>query len=546
MSFLRSSKSFVSFLENINENFGGLQIMGYLCSGILPEDRMKTKKNQLNIYYMKHSLLLSLLMFVCLGVFGQSSSVPPQKVTLNSIQSSISILQDSIRNLQMQVNNMREKVDTYQKIASDTTSYMHDDMSDMLTKIAIIMAIFGVAFPLYFNYRNEKYMENLIKDAKDKTEKAEKAYNSLENIKKEVEDSNNKSKALHYFVQASAESNINKAMDYYNRCINLNPIFAEAYNNRGILKHNTGDLEGALVDFTEAINHRRKYAEALNNRGIIYLEKGEMNKAELDFNEAIDNDNADAYLNRGLLNYQKGITKEANNDFDAAIRINQSFAEAYYVRGLWKYENDFNWDDAIRDIIKAKEYKPYVVEAYPNHNLLTGKMKELDKVIKGVDYSKDMTRLIQVPNNKQGSFNIPYFVKAIEREAFSQCTNLNSINIPESVIVIGDLAFCSCTSLTSIFIPNCVTEIGDHAFWGCTRLSLIYLPESEFKIGDYAFEDCTNLKEIHLKQTTPIIFTEYAFGNLDLSKITLYVPKGSGEAYRNSGFYNGFKEIIEE
>ncbi len=140
----------------------------------------------------------------------------------------------------------------------------------------------------------------------------------------------------------------------------------------------------------------------------------------------------------------------------------------------------------------------------------------------GALYTKDMTRLIAVPEV------------------------IASVEIPKSVTEIGEEAFVDCTSLTSIEIPDSVTEIGWNAFEGCTSLSSIVIPDSVTEIGEEAFASCVNLTEIHLKHTSPVDFSK-AFMDivdqiiLDLSKITLYVPKDSVEEYKKDSFYKQFK-----
>ena len=163
----------------------------------------------------------------------------------------------------------------------------------------------------------------------------------------------------------------------------------------------------------------------------------------------------------------------------------------------------------------------------------------------GVLYSKDMSILIAVPGGKE-SIEISESVTLIGNYAFFGCTSLTSIEIPDNVTKIWDFAFYGCTSLTSIEIPKSVTQIGANAFSGCTSLTSIKIPESLTEIGNCAFARCNNLKEIHFKHKTPKGFSEYAFEDFVKFKATIYVPKGSGEAYRNSGYYDGFKEIIEE
>ena len=82
-------------------------------------------------------------------------------------------------------------------------------------------------------------------------------------------------------------------------------------------------------------------------------------------------------------------------------------------------------------------------------------------------------------------------------------------------------SFEKCSSLTSIKIPSSVTEIGEYAFAGCNSLKSIY------------------------------VYTEYipstgtgAFDGCDSKNCTVYVPKGTYDAYWLSEF-GYFKNIVE-
>jgi hypothetical protein len=52
------------------------------------------------------------------------------------------------------------------------------------------------------------------------------------------------------------------------------PITALAYNNRGIVKRNKGDIDGAIADFDRAITINPKYANAYRNRVLRSKRKG--------------------------------------------------------------------------------------------------------------------------------------------------------------------------------------------------------------------------------------------------------------------------------
>ena len=111
---------------------------------------------------------------------------------------------------------------------------------------------------------------------------------------------------------------------------------------------------------------------------------------------------------------------------------------------------------------------------------------------------------------------------------------------------IGDSAFEYCSSLTSIEIPNSVTCIRDSVFLGCKSLTSIEISNSVKNFGRNAFWGCTNLKEIHLRNEHPedIEIEVHAF--YGLTDCTLYVPIGTGYAYRHDERFKVFKEIKTE
>ena len=154
------------------------------------------------------------------------------------------------------------------------------------------------------------------------------------------------------------------------------------------------------------------------------------------------------------------------------------------------------------------------------------------------------------------SIEIPNSIAKIENSAFYGCTGLTSIVIPNSVISIGSNAFQGCTGLTSIEIPNSVTEIGSSAFYGCSNLRSITLPEGLITIGGYAFYN-TGLSTMTIPSTVTSIGSYALAGKViycnlpapisvgtlinNASKVLLYVPKGTEDAFRQA---DGWKQFF--
>lgn len=200
------------------------------------------------------------------------------------------------------------------------------------------------------------------------------------------------------------------------------------------------------------------------------------------------------------------------------------------------------------------------------------------------------------------SINLPKSVTHIGKLAFQDCIRLTSMDIPESVISIGDAAFFGCSGLTQVKIPNSVTIIGEYVFYGCSSLESLSIPNSIKEIPDRfcdgcsrlinidipdgiitikreAFENCSNLKSVTIPQSVktiyggaflgcsnlseikcfakepPVLYSKNLYLEIDYGQIftekqfllsTLYVPKESLKAYRDSESWGNFVTIKED
>lgn len=145
-----------------------------------------------------------------------------------------------------------------------------------------------------------------------------------------------------------------------------------------------------------------------------------------------------------------------------------------------------------------------------------------------------------------GSLNsviIPNSVTSIGESAFYSC-GMTSVVIPNSVTNIGNSAFAYCSYLTSLDIPSSVTSIGYGAFNGCSGLTSVVIPSSVTSIGKRAFYNNINLLSIFSYITDVFVTGEEAFS--DCKKATLYVPRGTVEAYKLTADWNSISKIEEK
>ena len=190
-----------------------------------------------------------------------------------------------------------------------------------------------------------------------------------------------------------------------------------------------------------------------------------------------------------------------------------------------------------------------------------GKLSILDlsdaKIVEGGSayYSDRDDGFIYTSNNKLGdyvffdcsgltSLTLPSSVTKIGCYALSNCIGLTSLTLPSSVTEIGEHAFLNCRGLTNFTIPSGVTSIGTSAFFCCYGLISLTIPSSVTSIGGFAFNDCSGLTSIYAYMEKLPETGSNLFLGCDAKNCTVYVPKGTGDAYFWSSF-GYFDKIVE-
>ncbi len=84
-----------------------------------------------------------------------------------------------------------------------------------------------------------------------------------------------------------------RALDDFNRAIELKPRFYQAYANRALVERNMGDQAQAASDYNTALQLNPSYDVAYIGRGNLYRQAGRLDEAFRDFNKAIELDTTD-------------------------------------------------------------------------------------------------------------------------------------------------------------------------------------------------------------------------------------------------------------
>ncbi len=135
----------------------------------------------------------------------------------------------------------------------------------------------------------------------------------------------------------------------------------QALVNKGAKYWVKGMYKEAIAEFDKALQINPNLAEAYNDRGNVYADMGNLDQAISDYSNAIEiNPRARYYYNRGRVYGDKENFKLALLDFNKAIEINPKFVAAYNNRAIVYFlmkEYDKSWEDVNK--AKALGYKSH-------------------------------------------------------------------------------------------------------------------------------------------------------------------------------------------
>lgn len=137
-----------------------------------------------------------------------------------------------------------------------------------------------------------------------------------------------------YAYAGSGQSD--SAKIFYNKVIQLDPEYADAYNNLGVLWQQEREIDSALLNYEQAVLFAPEYPLYIRNRGIAREQLGQLELAMSDYNEAILLAPKDgiSYRVRGALYMTLDSLDAARRDFDQAWELGFEDPIQHYLQGV--------------------------------------------------------------------------------------------------------------------------------------------------------------------------------------------------------------------
>jgi predicted O-linked N-acetylglucosamine transferase (SPINDLY family) len=131
------------------------------------------------------------------------------------------------------------------------------------------------------------------------------------------------------------QGQLERAIELYEKCVELAPERAEAYYKRANALNALGRLELALEDYDRAISRNPSYTYAFCNRGSVLERLERRDEALVSFERALELDPKDAltHYNRGSVLKDLKRHEEALSSYAAALALNANYVEAHVNRG---------------------------------------------------------------------------------------------------------------------------------------------------------------------------------------------------------------------
>ncbi len=179
---------------------------------------------------------------------------------------------------------------------------------------------------------------------------------------------------------------LDEALRSYDKALALDPRDAITHYNRGVLLHEQKDWSGALHSYEQAIQFDPGRFHAHFNLGLVQRELQQWDAALASFERAIaiKPEIPAPYFNRGVLQQQRRQFAAALQSYEKAVALNPNLYQAYFKSGS-SYQELKDPDKALASYDRALAIRKEYPEAWLNRGIVLDDLRRPEEALASYD-----------------------------------------------------------------------------------------------------------------------------------------------------------------
>ena len=161
-----------------------------------------------------------------------------------------------------------------------------------------------------------------------------------------------------------------------------------------------------------------------------------------------------------------------------------------------------------------------------------------------IELHEGMTELFISGCKFAGELVLPSTIRQLKDEALAG-NKFRKIILDDNLTIIGDKVMADNERLETVVLSRNISRIPKSCFENCTMLNSITIPANVEIIDNKAFCRCIGLSTILCEATEPPAMGEDVFQDVNKDKISIEVPKGCVNKYKEAEGWKEFKRIAE-
>ena len=203
-------------------------------------------------------------------------------------------------------------------------------------------------------------------------------------------------------LYTQAETGYEEAMEYFDRAIELNPEYIEAWYAKADLLAFQGRLEEALECTDKMLEINPNISQVWTGKGLCLTMQGKYEEAYECFDKAVEisPENIKSWNYRGWVLCEQGKYEEGISSFDKAIEIKKDDYYAWFYKALYLSECK-HYKEAIECLNKALEIKPDDMGFWYQRGMVEIKLEQYEEAITSFNEAiKIAPELMEIRVNK--------------------------------------------------------------------------------------------------------------------------------------------------